>query len=74
MELTMNLSGRSSPPDARRAESSDWAGSEAVYHSAYRQLRNGYRYNNGHIAATHFYRMGRSDSDFPLPIVPHHPG
>ena len=38
MELTMNLSGRSSPPDARRAESSDWAGSEAVYHSAYRQL------------------------------------
>ncbi len=38
MELTMNLAGRSSVPDAPRADASDWAGSEAVYVSAYRDL------------------------------------
>jgi RNA polymerase sigma factor (sigma-70 family) len=38
MELTMNWSGRTSVPDARTDGATGWAGSEAVYVSAYRQL------------------------------------
>lgn len=38
MELTMNLSGRTSVPDTRPGDVAGWAGSEAVYVSAYRQL------------------------------------
>jgi RNA polymerase sigma factor (sigma-70 family) len=37
MELTMKLPGRTSVPDARSGDVG-WAGSEAVYVSAYRQL------------------------------------
>jgi RNA polymerase sigma factor (sigma-70 family) len=37
MELTMNWSGRTSVPDTR-TEGAGWAGSEAIYVSAYRQL------------------------------------
>lgn len=38
MDLTMNLSGRSPVPDAPPAVASGWAGSEAVYLSASREL------------------------------------